>query len=272
MAVPELTADTTGNPFVEAFFDPDTLDPATHHIRILRLSEGRSWFVRGGYNVTPGVAAIDWECPFQTEVFYRAEMFDADDVSLGLTEPGGTFLDYTGTVVHQPLAPDLWASVRILDGSAAALNRPLRGGFVEPSSATVGWWVGAGRSGLRDVPVSFLTETLVAADRVQAMLGSYTTQQVGVLCIRTSDAIRWPRTFFAQGNLTEVELTVKHGGELVQFDAVMNEAKPPAATIATPLLSYSDMSVAFDTYTALSAAIPTYTESSRSYEYAGLAG
>jgi hypothetical protein len=272
VAVPELTPDTSGNPFVEVFFDPDDLDPDTYRLRMLRLSDERSWFVRGGFDVTPGVAAIDWECPFQSEAYYRAEMFAEDGVSLGFTDLASIVLDYTGTVVHQPLVPDLWAPVRILAGSAESLVRPLRGEFVEPEGATVGWWIGGGRSGLRNVPVSLLTETLDAANQMQAMLGSYLTRQVGVLCIRTSDGIRWPKTFFAQGDLTEIERNVRFHGQMIQFDAAMNESKPPAAAITTPLLSYSDMSLAFDTYTDLSAAIATYTASSRSYEYAGLAG
>jgi hypothetical protein len=272
MAVPELTPNTDGNPFVEVFFDPTDLDPDTYRVRMLRLSDDRSWLVRGGFDVAPGVAAVDWECPFNVESYYRLEQIAEDGVSLGFTDPAPVVLEYTGTIVHQPLVPDLWAPVRILADSAEELVRPLRGEFVEPEGAPVGWWVGSGRGGLRDVPVSLLTETIAAADQMQAMLGSYTTRQVGVLCIRTSEAIRWPRTFFAQGNLVEVERNVRQRGQLIQFDASMNESKPPVAAISTPLLSYSDMSIAFDTYTALSAAIPTYTQSSRSYEYAGLAG
>lgn len=272
MAGPLLTVDTSGNPRVEVFFDPDDLDPDTARVRMWRYSEDREWLVRGGVDVAPGIAALDWEVPFQTPATYRLEQFAADDIPLGFTDPSTVTVDYTGTVVHQPLSPDLWAPVRILSGSAATLTRPFDGEFVETEGSVVGHWVGSVRRGLRDVPVSLLTETLEAAGQLQEALGTYMTRQVGVLCIRTSDGIRWPRTFFAQGDLTEVERNVKFRGQLIQFDAQMNEAKPPYPGLVVPLLTYDDLDVAYATYDLRDAAYATYTAQDRDYSLAGLAG
>ena len=59
MAAPELTANTDGNPWVEVFFDPAALPAGAARITVWRLSEGRTWMVRGGVNVATGVAVID---------------------------------------------------------------------------------------------------------------------------------------------------------------------------------------------------------------------
>lgn len=270
MAGPLLTPNTSGNPFVEVFFDPDDLHPDTDRVRMLRISDGRQWKVRGGVDVAPGVAALDFECPFQVEAAYRAEMLDAAGVTIGFTDTATTVLDYTGTVVHQPLAPDLWSPVRIGEGSASNLTRPVDGEFVDIEGGTVGRWIGSTRRGLRGVPVSLITDTLAAADMMQAMLGTYTTQQVGVLCIRTSTGIRWPRTFFARGDLTEIDADVRIGGELVKYEASMDEAEPPYPGLVVPLLTYDDLD-AFGNYDEQDANWATYTDRDRAYELAGLA-
>lgn len=272
MAGPLLTVDTSGNPRVEVFADPDDLHPDTARVRMLRYSENRTWLVRGGVDVAPGVAALDWEVPFQVPATYRLEMTAADGVSLGFTDPSTVTVNYTGTVVHQPLSPDLWAPVRILKSSASSLGRPFDGEFVETEGGVVGHWVGSNRRGLRDVPVSLLAETLGAADMIQAILGTYETQQVGVICIRTSDRIRWPRTFFAHGDLEEIERNLKFRGQLIQFDAAMSEAEPPYPGLVVPLLTYDDLDVAYATYDLRDAAYSTYTDQDRDYSLAGLAG
>jgi hypothetical protein len=268
MAGAELTVDVTENPRVEVFFE----DPDAVTLTWYRLSEGREWLVRGGVGVASGVAVLDFEVPFGTAATYRAERFDGLGNSLGFTESSTITIDYVGSVIHQPLAPaQLWAPVRILAGSAESLVRPTDGELVQVDGASVGRWVGTVRQGLRGVPVNVLTETLDAADRVQAMLGTYLTQQVGVLCIRTSDGIRWPRTFFARGDLAEVEKNVRLRGELIAFSGSMDESEPPFPGLVVPLLTYDDID-AYGNYTAQDAGWITYTARDRAYELAGLAG
>lgn len=270
MAGPTLSPDLSGNPFVEVFFEDLHVDADT--ITIYRLSEDRDWLVRGGVQIATGVAALDFEVPFQTPATYRAEQFDVLGNSLGFTDPSSITVDYEGTVVHQPLAPaQLWARVRLLAGSAESLVRPTDGEFPRVEGATVGRWIGTPRQGLRGVPVNFLTDTLAAANQVQAMLGTYVTQQVGVLCIRSSDGIRWSRTFFARGDLAEVERNVRIRGELIEFQAAMDESEPPYPGLVVPLLTYDDLD-AFGDYAAQDANWITYTDRDRAYELAGLAG
>ncbi|MEV4735565.1 MULTISPECIES: hypothetical protein [unclassified Microbacterium] len=270
MAGPSLTVDVSGNPFVEVFFD--SVAPGTSTVTVYRLSEDRQWLVRGGVGIGTGIAALDFEVPFRTPATYRAEQFDALGNSLGFTDSSHVTVDYEGTVVHNPLVPaSLWAPVRILADVVAPLRRPTDGELVYVEGASVAKWIGTRRQGLRDVPVSFLTETIDAADRVQAMLGTYVTQQVGVLCIRTSDNVRWPRSFFVHGDLSEIEQNVRFNGSRIRFDAQMDEVEPPFPGLVTPLLTYDDLD-AFGNYTAQDAGWLTYTDRDRAYELAGLAG
>lgn len=270
MAAPSLSVDVTGNPFVEVFFG--AVAPGTASLSVYRLSEDRQWLVRGGVGLATGVAALDFEAPFKTPATYRAEQFDSLGNSLGFTDSATTTVDFTGTIVHNPLVPaSLWTPVFVMSDSIAPLVRPTEGELVYVEGASVGKWIGTRRQGLRNVSVVLETDTIAAANRMQAMLGTYTTQQVGVLCIRTSEAIRWPRTFFARGDLGELERTVRFGGELIRFESRMDEAEPPFPGLVTPLLTYDDLD-AFGNYTAQDAGWLTYTDRDRAYELAGLAG
>jgi len=271
MAGPTLTPDLTGNPFVEVFFEDLHEDAAT--ITIHRLSEDRDWLVRGGVEIATGVAALDFEVPFKTEASYRAEQFDTLGNSLGFTDPSSITLDYTGTIIHQPLAPaQLWAPVRILPDSVASLVRPAPGGeMVAVEGGTVARWIGAPRQGLRGVRVAVRTDTIEHAAQLEAALGTYVTRQVGVLCIRTSTSIRWPRTFFARGDLALTDHDVRFGGTKTRFDAVMDETEPPFPGLVVPLLTYDDLD-AYGDYDVQDANWLTYTDRDRAYELAGLAG
>lgn len=270
MAGPTLTPNLSGNPFVEIFFEDLHVDADT--LTIYRLSDDQDWLVRGGVKIAAGVAALDFEVPFQTQATYRAEQFDVLGNSLGFTDSSEVTLDYTGTIIHQPLAPaQLWARVGILAGSGESLVRPTEGELVQVEGAFRGRWIGTPRQGLRSVQVDVLTETLDAANQLQAALGTYVTRQVGVLCIRTSDGIRWPRTFFARGDLAEVERNVRRRGELIEFRASVDETEPPYPGLVLPLLTYDDLD-AFGDYAAQDANWITYTDRDRAYELAGLAG
>lgn len=275
MAAPELTPDTSGNPFVEVFCNPDDLDPAVARIRLYRFSDNRQWKVRGGWDIAPGVAALDFECPFGVDASYRAELFDGDGLSLGFTEYATITLDVASVWVHNPLVPaegiDLGGAA-LLDRGARA-TRPAVGGVVYTEGSTVGRWIGNGRRGLVDYPMGFAVETVDLMDRLQAMLGDYTTMQLGVLCVRTPPPARVPRTLFtAVPDPDEVSIDVQWGGERSEFLFSVTEVDPPFVGIVAPLLTYDDLDAAYATYTARDAAYASYTDMDRDYSLAGLAG
>lgn len=274
MAAPDLTPDVTGSPRVEVFMDPSDLEAGTTRVRMWRYSEGREWLVRGGVDVVPGVAALDWEVPIQTPAQYRLEMF-AGDVSLGFTDVSDVIVDADGVWVHNPLVPtnavklDTFGLLDI-DNST---SRPLVGGVVYGEFETVGRRIGAGRRGIEDWGAGFAVETIADADAIQRMLGGYQTQQVGVLCIRTPPPARIPRTFFASvAQPREIDRDVRWGGTRTDFVFTATEVQPPFPGITTPLLTYDDLDAAFGTYSAMDSEFSLYSDRDRAYEYAGFAG
>lgn len=273
MAGPLLTPDTSGNPRVEVFFDPDDLHADCAGIRIYRYSEDRRWLVRGGVDIAPGVAALDFECPFNIDAQYRAEQFDDTGASLGFSDSETTQLEYTGTVVHQPLDPSLWVRMRLLKPTADSLTRGLLGGDpMYPEGDVVATIVGGRRVGLEDTTLALLADSVSDADVFQAALGTYEVAQVNVLCVRTSESVRIPRTFFAAGRWSEVRRDVTPDGGFVEFRSTAREAKPPFAGLVVPLLTYDDLDAAYATYDLRDAAYATYTAQDRDYSLAGLAG
>lgn len=275
MPGPELTVDTTGNPRVEVYTDPADLDADTVQMRLWRFSDDRQWLVRGGVDVTPGSAVLDWEVPFQTVAQYRWQMFAAGGAEIGFTDVSQVTVDVSDVWVHNPLIPTAGISLgplALLGGSFSKNMRPTVGDVFWGEGDVVGTWVGSRRRGLTSAPVGFAVESLEDADALQAMLGTYETQQLGVLCIRTPPPVRVPRTFFAAvQDPQEVDRDVSVGGTRTDFVFTATEVHPPHPGITTPLLTYSDMSAAFSTYTELSVEFATYTESARAYAYAGLA-
>lgn len=272
MAGPTLTTDLTGNPWVEVFFP--SLAAGTSRLRIYRLSEDRQWLVRGGVDIAAGVAALDFEAPFRTTASYRAEQFDALGNSLGFTDASSTYLDVDKVWIHNPLVPARGvelASDAIL-GAPAPVRRPTVGEVVYVEGASVGRWVGTRRRGVTGLNIGLAVESVEAADSIQAMLGTYSSQLPAVLCLRTPPPARMPRTFFAAvSDPDEDPVSLSWGGTRSNFFFTATEAEPPYPGLVTPLLSYDDLD-AFGNYTAQDAGWITYTARDRAYELAGTAG
>jgi hypothetical protein len=275
VAAPTLTIDTTGNPRVEVFLDAGDVDPGTTRLRLWRYSEGREWLVRGGVDIVPGVAALDWEAPFGVPSQYRGEMFAADGTQIGFTEVEQTLLNVDTVWVHNPLVPTNAVNLGtfgLLDVDNT-LTRPTVGEVVYGEGETVGRRIGAGRRGVTGKQFGFAVETVTDADALQRMLGGYETAQVGVLCIRTPPPARMPRTFFASvSEPNEVDRDARWGGSRTDLLFTATEVKPPFPGLTTPLLTYSDLDAAFSTYSAMDAAFSSYSDRDRAYEYAGVAG
>jgi len=265
-----LTPNTEGCPFVEVFIDTVDCPAGTATMRVYRLSDNRTWLVRGGVDIAPGVAALDYEIPFQVDVAYRAECFDNTGVSLGYAEAGSITLDYEGTIIHQPLTPSLYVGVTLRpDSYLAPMTRPTPGAAIFTEAGGPARWVGGIRQGQVGTAVSVFVANSYDADTLQSIMGAYETSQVAVVCIRTSTLTRWPRTFFAQGDLAETWLS--RVSDRYQFDSTMTEVNPPFPGLSTPLLTYDDLDASYATYDAMDAAYATYTDKDRDYSLAGAA-
>lgn len=272
MAGPGLTPLLEGNPAVEVFFDTATLDPSAATLQISRLAEDREWKVRGGWNVATGGPSIDWEVPFGTRAVYRAEQFDVGGGSLGYTDTTEIVLDVEGTWVHNPLQPAAGVRVELDDESARELLRPTPGKLVYPEGAAVPRRIGSRRRALEGVRL-VLNVDGDAIDGLEAALGGYEDRQNAVLCVRTSEPVMWPRTFFcASEALRKVDRTVRMGGEWVQFVGDVDEVEPPAPGVVAPFLRYADLDAAYPTYAERDAHYGTYAAQDRDYSLVGFAG
>lgn len=272
VAGPLLTANLDGNPFVEVYFDPATLAPGAAYLRIWRYSEDRQWITRGGWEVAAGVAVLDWEVPFREQATYRAEQFSAGGGALGFTETGSIVVNAEGTWVHNPLEPASGVRVEIDDESAQELVRPTPGELIYTEGATVARRIGSRRRGLEGVDVVLNVDGHENIAAFDALLGTYSAEQIGVLCIRTSDPVMWPRTFFcASEQIAKRDRTVRTGGDWVQFAGSCDEVEPPAPGIVAPFLRYRDLDAAYPTYSSRDARYGTYSAQDRDYSLVGFA-
>lgn len=272
MPGPTLTPDLTGVPWVEVFFDPGDLDPACVRLRVYRQSDERTWLVRGGVDIAPGIAVLDFEVPFRTTSTYRAEQFDIAGVSLGFTPSTSVTVDVEGTWIHNPLIPTGGILVELDLESAPEIKRPTPSELVYTEGSGVGDRIGSRRRAIEGVSVVINIDGTSNIAKWDDMLGTYETQQLAVLCIRTSDPVLWPRTFFAASeDFTLRDKTIRYDGDWVQIIASCDEVNPPTPGLVVPLLTYDDLDVAYATYTARDAAYATYTDQDRDYSLTGLA-
>lgn len=273
MSAPTLTQDVSGNPWVEVFFDPGDLHADAARITIYRESDNRIWKVRGGVDIAVGTAALDFEAPLGVSVTYRAEQFDAAGASLGYTETASITLDVEGTWLHNPLEPTLGAPVEIDEKSLSDVGRPTPGSRTHTEGESVPRRIGGRRRGVEGVPIVLNVDGLDRLRAVEAMLGGYDDSQTAVLCLRTTEPVLWPKTFFfASELLAWRDRTYRFSGDWAQLVGTVDEVKPPYAGLVLPLLTYDDLDAAYDDYDERDAAYATYTEQDRDYTLAGLAG
>lgn len=267
---PAFTLYMDGNPSVEIFFT--NYVAGTVRVRLYRYSEGRTWLVRGGVDIAPSVAVRDYEVPSGVTSTYRAEMFDEAGNSLGFNAPASVTMPEFGPVVHQPMDPALFAPVTVLLDTAQTLVRRTPGELTYTEGSTVGRRIGVQRRGLSGAQLEFMTDTIADADMVQAMLGTYETEQVAVLCFRTPPPIRLPRTLFcASESLEEIETDVHMGGTAVRYRMQVDEVEPPFPGLVKPTLTYDDIDTV-GSYTVQDGLWATYSDRDRAYELAGQAG
>ncbi len=278
MSAPILTpfTDAAPCPRVEVFFED--FDPGTTHVTVYRLAGGREFRVRGAVMAaTAGsFARIDFEVPLNVPVTYRAEQFDAAGLSLGFT-PSATLAGVVSadTWMHNPLNPQGAVKVTLLDTAARSLSRPVPGEVSYPRGRRVGVMLSEPRRGLSGAVFDVLTETHADADRVQALIGSYTSSAVPVICVRTG--LRNPMRvamplFLGVLDIPEEDVSVRYGDEDTVQRIEGSEVDPPTPGLFIPLLRRKDLNAAFATRAAMNGAALTRGDINRLYEYAGLAG
>lgn len=274
---PTLTVYTDANPMprVEVLFP--ALDPDAAFVTVYRMAEGREYKVRGAVKApTVGtLTRIDSEVPFGIPVTYRAEMFDSSQNSLGFTGATSGTVDSTDTWVHNPLDPSGGVRVTFLSSAAKDLSRPVEGSTFYPLGRRVGVVISGQRRGLSGVVLDCLTDSISDANKFAALVGSYSTTTVPVMCFRvgSNSTMRIPRVFFVSVlDPREREIDLHSGGSAIEWGLMGDEVSPPAAGIIIPLLTRADINAYYATNAALAADNLTRLDVNRRYDLAGSAG
>jgi hypothetical protein len=264
--------DENPSPRVEVFVQ----DPPPGLVNITRTAAGRTFQVRGAVDAPSGsgVSRIDVEVPFGVSVIYQAEIKDQVGNSLGFVSSAAATLPVTDIWIHQPLDPTRAVKVDMTDESALELARGFDGEMIYTDGATAGRWIGGRRRALENVTLVAETDTIDAADALQAVFGGYGDDQIPVICVRTPPTFsRLPRTFFlAVPKPTERDINIRYGGNLSTLVMSGDESLPPAPGLVVALLRYADTDAFFGSYAAIDSAYGSYLARDRDYAKAGYAG
>lgn len=302
---PTLTpyTDAAPCPRVEVFFD--AFAPGTETVTVLRMSGGRTFPVRGAVRAaTAGsMTRIDFECPFNMSVAYRAEMLDAAGLSLGFTDtatlgdvvdellpgddvlPANDLLPFSEVVgqglvsavtwMHDPLHPAGAVPVELYPSTGAEISRPVPGTISRPRGRRGGVVLAELRQGVSGLRFDVVTTDLATADRVQALLGGEDRTTVPVVCVRLGGderRLRVPQPLFLGVlDIVEVGLTVRWGGGDTLQKMVGDEVDPPVPGLVVPLLTAADLNVFYATAAALNGDNLTAAAANRRYDLAGTA-
>jgi len=249
----------------------------TTAVDVYRLAGDREYLVRGAVKavVAGALSRIDFEIPFGVPVQYRAEMFDSGGLSLGFTDTASVQVDVAETWVHNPLDPQGATTVAFRANAARELQRPTEGSVVYPDGRIVGVVVSGQRRGIQDAVLDVIVDSIVQADALQAMFGTYGSRTTPVVCFRigAADRVRLPRPFFA-GILTLSEQDQNYAigtGEKIAFGMTGSEVSPPTPALVVPLLTRADLNAAFTTRAAFNAYYLTRLAANRDYAKAGTA-
>lgn len=276
MSAPTLTTylDASPCPRVEVFFS--SFAAGTASATVYRLAEGREYQVRGAVNApTAGsLTRIDFEVPFNVPVTYRAEQFNAAGLSLGFTAAAVVTVASVDTWAHNPLDPQGSVKVELWDTALRRLSRPVPGGVSYPRGRRVGVVVSEPRRRLSGVVFDLLAETIVEADKIQALIGDDATSRVPVLCIRAGSRHRMrPKMplFLGVFDIPEDDLLVRHGGEATVQRIEGDEVDPPIPGLQVSLLTAADINAYYPTAAAANADNLTGAALNRRYDLAGYA-
>lgn len=193
--------------------------------------------------------------------------------------PSGTVgLASPDTWMQNPLDPGGATKVDLGSGTAPSVTRPTPGAVVYPLGRRVGVVVAEPRLGVAGLAIDIRTRSDADADKVQAIVGDYSTSTVPIVCMRLGGNHQRMRVkqpmFLSVLDLTEVDVNhqwVGDGGELAHT-FTGDEVSPPIPGLFIPLLRRKDVNAYFATRAAVRAGNRTRGEVNRRYDIAGVAG
>lgn len=295
---PTLTPFTDEAPCPRVQVDFDSFPASTATVTVTRTAAGVTEDVRGAVRrATAGaLSVIDFECPFNTEVSYRAQAFDAGGLPIEWTDAGtlgevaiddefedefsdlfpggvGVGLVVLETWVHNPLNPQGAVKVKLRSDTGRSMSRPVPSTLSRPLGRRRAVVLSEPRRGLSGFAFNVSGRDIDTADKVQALLGDDDDVLTPVVCIRIGgrdEPMRVPRPLFL-GVPDIVELdTGAHVGYTVQAMSG-DEAEPPVPGLYIPPLTAADINAYYATGTALNGDNATGAAVNRRYDLAGYA-
>jgi|GEM_PF-3377813 len=264
--------DENPSPRVEVFIQ----DPPPGTTTVKRTADRRTMTVSGmvGVPTGSGVTRIDPDVPFGVSATYTAEFVDVNGTPLGYVSSSPVTLDVDDVWISQPLDPRLAVKVDLTDESATELKRGFDGDTVYTQGAALPRWIGGRRRALEGLKLVAETANDADADMLQDIFGTYETDQVPVICVRTPPSYsRIPRTLFlAVPAPAETDINRRYGGSLTAMTLSGDEVLRPAPGLVAALLRYQDTDAFYGTYSAIDTAYGSYLARDRDYSKAGFAG
>lgn len=213
-------------PSAHIVYQASDLADDTGTITLYEIHDGQTRSVRTAIDAfaVGGIAIDDTEIPRGTDVAYRAEVFRTDGTSVGFTPtttvniPGEVGIGYLSNPLD-PATPAIRVEFRETVGSMPKTDAP--GATYRAGLRTVALL--APRGLLRDVDLSFYTDTLTQYDAVKQMVADSN----GLLLMRVDPPIGLPRLvyFWAKG-ITWDEFSRPAGLEDYEWDNIADQISP----------------------------------------------
>lgn len=231
--------------------------PTDSTIIVFRLFGKFQTTVRGALRApsSGGFTIVDYEAPVGVPVTYRAELFNAAGVSLGITNEAVVTLVGTGSdaIISDPLSPAAAVTVdgHAEFGSELTRSRPFEQHNVSGRIVTLTGLLGK----LQGVPLTCNTRSIADADALDAVLSTT------VVLVRTAPPSRLPALFYAVvGTVRQVPQDVQWGGEWIRWDIQGDETDPSPLDVQVPIITYQMFNDAFPTYGDFNAAYVSYLD------------
>lgn len=268
---PQVKRMPGGFPHAEVLFQ--TMPPTARMITVYRDGD----VVRGAFKLRASLAAsiLDYEIPVDRTVQYHAEFYNAAGARISTSDKTPFVYHSDGLErvwIHNPFDPSVWVRTTFEFESALELVSTTNSSFHRPLGSRTPAMVAGRRTGLYDVPMSFVTETVAENDKLDQMLGTRTNSAFPVLCIRATKGLAWRRLpsplYFG---VEAVRVNVHRGIPNAIFTILGEEVEAPLAALIMPLYTRADLDAHYATRAAIDADNATRLDIDRRYDLAGTA-
>lgn len=262
----------------------DALPPTAAFARVTRTVDGRGEVVRDAVNraIAGGLNVTDYETPPGTPLTYRAELFNAEGISLGFTLESSTEVPDTApddgffyVWLHNPLDPRTAVRVAWHREALSRIRKSTPGDVRWAQGRRLGLVVASRRTGLVAVPLDVVTETTADADRLDALFGDADHDRRPIVCVRICRGLaitRLPKVWFAGIFAQDYEPDLSMGTQETVWRMQGDQVAPPTPGLVAPLLRRKDIDAFYASRQAIDQQNASRAALDGRYELAGVGG